>query len=80
MRRLFKYIANHSIHVLRQILQTSLRQIKCALTHHVVTEQDEDEVFRMGTYRTKCNRCNYPLLLRVDPADEDKNYYMLIEE
>lgn len=66
--------------MLQQILQTSLRQLKCALTHHVVTEEDEDEVFRAKFYRTKCYRCNYPLLLRLDPADEEGNYYMLIEE
>lgn len=67
---------------MRQMLKSQiLNHIKCALTHHVVSSEDEDEVFTNPAeyLYTTCTRCKYPLLLRKDPADSDDNYYMLME-
>jgi hypothetical protein len=33
-----------------------------------------------GSFPTVYARCNYPLLLRRDPADKEKNYYILMEK
>ena len=66
---------------LQQIFHTSLNQLKCALTHHTVSKENEDELYNGGLFylKTKCCRCRYPIELRLDPADKDRNYYMLIE-
>lgn len=67
---------------MRQFLRSSLRHLQCILSDHVVSSADEDELFTnpAGYLRTTCPRCNYPILLRRDPADEDDNQYMLMEE
>jgi hypothetical protein len=67
--------------MLQQLLQTSINQLKCALTHHTVSEEDENKLFerKLNSLKTKCKRCKYPLLLRIDPADPERNYYMLLE-
>lgn len=67
--------------MLQQLLQVSLNQLKCALTHHTVSEEDENKLFerKVDSLKTKCKRCKYPLSLRIDPADPERNYYMLLE-
>lgn len=66
---------------LQHLLHTSLKQLKCALTHHTVSEEDEDELFNGEAHylKTRCSSCRYPIELRLDPADKERNYYMLTE-
>jgi hypothetical protein len=67
---------------MKQILKSQiLNHIKCALTRHIVSSDDEDELFTNPAecLYTTCVRCKYPLLLRRDPANPDDNYYMLME-
>lgn len=79
---MFKYVYV-DIPDMKQLLKTSLLdQLQCVLTDHVVSETDEDELFAnpAGFLRTMCTRCQYPILLRTDPADKEKEYYMLMED
>jgi hypothetical protein len=66
---------------MRQLLRTSLNQMKCALAGHIVDLDIEEELFKnpAGYLNTKCSRCNFPLVLRKDPTDKDENTYMLSE-
>lgn len=65
----------------RQILLSTVRYLHCGLTGHLVSKEDEQKLFAdtQGYWETTCSRCNYPLLLRKDPADKDNEYYMLME-
>jgi hypothetical protein len=67
---------------MKQLLKTSLEQLQCVLKDHVVSDTDEDELFACpaGYLRTMCTRCQYPILLRRDPADKENEYYMLVED
>lgn len=68
---------------MRQLLRTSLDNIKCLIRGHVVSQEDEDELFTNNNVlylQTICTRCSYPLLLRRNPADQQEDYYMLTEE
>jgi len=80
-QRYFKYKMN-LVDNMRQLLRASLKHLKCILTDHVVSKEDEEELFTSpaGYLRTTCLRCLYPILLRKDPADKDNNHYMLMEE
>jgi hypothetical protein len=64
-----------------QLLKTSFNQIRCTLTGHDVSSEDERKLFSdpQGTLKTTCSRCHYPLLLRKDPTDKEEGTYMLME-
>ncbi len=66
-----------------QVLVASVKQITCVLRDHRVSLADEEKLFRsQGGHlelETTCERCHYPLLLRLDPSDRERNYYMLME-
>ena len=35
---------------------------------------------REGYLNTKCVRCEYPLILRIDPTDTEEYTYMILEK
>ena len=63
-------------------LISSLKQINCTLSGHDVSVEDEENLFKCqeGYLNTKCVRCNYPLLLRMDPTDIEERIYMIMEK
>ena len=65
-----------------QFLISSLKQINCTLSGHDISAEDEENLFKFqeGYLNTKCIRCNYPLLLRMDPTDIEENTYMIMEK
>jgi hypothetical protein len=65
-----------------QYLLSSLKQINCTLGGHDVSVEDETNLFNCqeGYLNTKCVRCNYPLLLRIDPTDLEEFTYMIMEK
>lgn len=67
---------------MKQFLITSLKQIKCVISGHDVSEEDESELFKSRSFylKTKCINCNYPLLLRRDPADKEGTYMLMERE
>lgn len=65
-----------------QFLISSLKQINCTLSGHDISVEDEKNLFKCQEkyLNTKCIRCNYPLLLRMDPSDIEENTYMIMEK
>ena len=60
----------------------SSKQINCTLSGHDVSVEDEENLFKCqeGYLNTKCIRCNYPLILRIDPTDTEEYTYMILEK
>ncbi|HJU58999.1 MAG TPA: hypothetical protein VJ583_04570 [Nitrososphaeraceae archaeon] len=65
-----------------QFLLSSLKQINCTLSGHDVSVEDEKNLFKCqeGFLYTRCVRCDYPLLLRMDPTDIEECTYMIMEK
>jgi predicted nucleic-acid-binding Zn-ribbon protein len=65
-----------------QFLISSLKQINCTLSGHDISVEDEKNLFKCQEkyLNIKCIRCNYPLLLRMDPSDIEENTYMIMEK
>ena len=65
-----------------QFLLSSLKQINCTLSGHDISVEDEENLFKWqeGFLHTKCVRCDYPLLLRMDPTDMEECTYMIMEK
>jgi len=65
-----------------QFLISSLKQINCTLSGHDISVEDEEKLFECqeGFLNTRCIRCNYPLILRMDPTDIEENTYMIMEK
>ena len=65
-----------------QFMLSSLKQINCTLGGHDVSVEDETNLFNCheGYINTNCIRCNYPLLLRIDPTDVEESTYMIMEK
>ena len=60
----------------------SSKQINCTLIGHDVSVEDEENLFKCqeGYLNTKCVRCNYPLILRIDTTDTEEYTYMILEK
>jgi phage FluMu protein Com len=69
------------LNIMLQMLRQSLKPVRCVLTGHEIAKVDENELFsnKEGYLETKCARCRYPLLLRIDPADKDEDTYMIMD-
>ena len=65
-----------------QFMLSSLKQINCTLGGHYVSVEDETNLFNCqeGYINTNCIKCNYPLLLRIDPTDVEESTYMIMEK
>lgn len=65
-----------------QFLFSSLKQINCTLSGHDVSVEDEKSLFKCqeGYLNTKCVRCDYPLILRIDLTDTEEYTYMILEK
>ncbi|HEX7143317.1 MAG TPA: hypothetical protein VF222_12655 [Nitrososphaeraceae archaeon] len=65
-----------------QFLLSSLKQINCTLSGHDISVEDEKYLFKCqeGYLNTKCVRCNYSLILRMDPTDTEEYTYMILEK
>jgi hypothetical protein len=65
-----------------QFLLSSLKQINCTLSGHDISVEDEENLFKCqeGFLHTKCVRCDYSLLLRMDPTDIEECTYMIMEK
>ena len=51
----------------------SSKQINLYLSGHDVSVEDEENLFKcQEVSNTKCVRCNYPLILRIDPTDTEE--------
>lgn len=61
------------------LLINSIKQVKCVMTKHLPTEEDEDELFKKGImeHKAKCKRCGTPILLTKD--DNDDGFYFVSE-
>lgn len=70
-----------NINILKRLLRTSYNNIKCIFRGHIISEEDEDELFDdspTGILNTMCQRCRYPLRLERDNLKW--NTYNIIED